>query len=63
MNAKYQTVRRITLTGKATDLKPIFNWLYKNGYHVTRTGPMILKKNFPYIEKDKFKIIGEKRIK
>ena len=64
MNIRHQTIRKVIITGiSKEDRKQALHYLYSNNYHVVFAGPMMLKKDFPYVETNKYKFIGEKRIK
>ena len=55
----YKSIRRVVITGNATEQKEAMDWAFNNSYTVKRTGPKV--RNY-LADTSRFKIIAEKEI-
>lgn len=60
MNKKYETIRRITITGESHETNEAYQYLERNGYRFAGVHPKSLargRKDF-----SRFRMVGEKEV-
>lgn len=58
MNIKHKTIDRVTITGPMAESGLAFDYCVRNGYHITRSGP--LKLSISKVDPTRFKLVAEK---
>ncbi len=61
MNKRYETIRRIVVSGKVEEKQAAWDFLERNGYRFTLAGPMPIA--WKEYDDSRFKIVAEKEIK
>lgn len=60
MNKRYQTIRRVTITGAMADLEAAQDYLRRNGYRYVSLSPAVL--GVGRIDNTHFKLVGEREV-
>jgi len=59
MNKRKEFIERFYLTGPINEAEKAFDWCLEHGFHITRSGPMLVGKR--KVDTTRYKLIAERK--
>jgi hypothetical protein len=60
VNIKYNTIRQVRINAPMSEREKVFDWLWKNNYHIKSFGPKRIGPGLA--DTTKLLVVGQKRI-